>query len=374
MKIWEKAVLTAKQAAEELGEPVLSWALEQLRIAVDTGRLQSCFREEEYSSVHTQEAADGFAECMDDESVVPHRPLHTVKHCWEYLMQWLDKFEEVLSQEGEAVTIADEYLPTDSLIGDTNIELVKMLHKGATKEEISEKLQITPRAVQEKIAALNGKRKLPLRVGGQALRVNVSDVRIVPREGEEASEKKSKKNTKEYHTWNTLHPVTLQLNVMQLWTLFRALALYHSKGMELGDDIAKDIWVQLSEYGQDRLKALSKDWMIERLMPLDEDVDLSNYLNKLKSESGNSAHEFHTERELLLASDDNVHCEAYLMFYKAGRECNVKYGIYPNEKILEHQKIVNYANGILSFRDADDRTAPVTEVKESEIERLELCE
>ena len=62
------------------------------------------------------------------------------------------------------------------------------------------------------------------------------------------------------------------------------------------------------------------------------------------------------------------------MFYKAGRSCNVKYGKWPETHTLEHQRIVNYENGVFSFRNADDRTAPVTEIPEDEIERLELCE
>ena len=39
MKIWEKAVQTAQQAAENLDKPARSWALEQLKTAVETGRL-----------------------------------------------------------------------------------------------------------------------------------------------------------------------------------------------------------------------------------------------------------------------------------------------------------------------------------------------
>lgn len=368
MKTWEKAVQTAQRAAEKLDKPAHSWALEQLHAAVETGRLQGCFHEAEYTPARAQEAADGFAECMNDEAVLPHRPLHAAKHCWVYLTQWLDKIEEILSAEGETVKIADEHRPVDPLTVEPNIELVKMLHKGATKEEIAEKLHLTPRAVQEKLAALNGKRKLPLRVGGQALRVNVSDARIDPTDGS------GKKNTKQYRTWNTLHPVTLQLNVMELLTLFRALALYQSKGLELGEDIAKDIWVQLSEYGQERLQTLAKDWMMNRLMPLDEEIDLANYFDNLKTEDGNSTHAFRTERELLDSEAAYALEETCGMFYKAGRNCNVKYGRWPEMRTLEHQKIVNYANGIFSFRDADDRTAPVTEIPEDEIERLELCE
>lgn len=368
MKIWEKAVQTAQQAAENLDKPACSWALEQLQTAVKTGRLQGCFREAEYAPAHAQAAADGFAECMNDEAVLPYRPLHAAKRCWVYLTQWLDKIEEILSAEGEAVKIADEHRPVDPLTVEPNIELVKMLHKGATKEEIAEKLHLTPRAVQEKLAALNGKRKLPLRVGGQALRVNVSDARIDPTDGS------GKKNTKEYRTWNTLHPVTLQLNVMELLTLFRALALYQSKGLELGEDIAKDIWVQLSEYGQERLQTLAEDWMMHRLMPLGEEIDLANYFNNLQNEDGNSTHGFRDERELLHSEAAYALEETCGMFYKAGRNCNVKYGKWPETHTLEHQRIVNYENGVFSFRNADDRTAPVTEIPEDEIERLELCE
>ena len=247
MKIWEKAAQTGRQAAELLDEQALRGVLGQLQKAEDIGRLQGCFREDEYHPAYAQEEANGLAECMDDDSVLPRRTLHAAKCCYEYLMQWFDKIGEALSQDGKTVVIGSEYRPADPLTGDTNIELVKMLHRGATKEEIGKKLQITERAVQEKIAALNGKRKMPLRVGGQALHVNVSDRRIAPDVCEDSEQKRGKQNVKKYQTWNTMHPITLQLNVTQLWTLFRALALYHSKGYTLGDDIAKDIWVQLRE-------------------------------------------------------------------------------------------------------------------------------
>ncbi len=383
MKIWEKAAQTAEQAAELMEEQARFWVLGQLKKAAASGRLQGCFREEEYRTAYAQEMADGFIECMDDDSVLPHRSLHAAKCCYEYLMEWFGKIAEVLSQDGEQITIHQEYLPADPLTKDPNIELVKMLHKGATKEEISRKLQITQRAVQEKLAALNGKRKMPLRVGGQALHVNVSDRRIDPDPNvnkdidpdvrDDSRRKTTKKNTKEYHTWNTMHPVTLQLNMMQLWTLFRALALYQSKGYMRGDDIAKDIWMQLSEYGQEKLEALAEDRLMEQIMPLDEDVNLLRYLNNIQAEELADFHGFRTERDLL-DNDDNIYREAYVMFYKAGRKCSIEYGRYPDEKRLEHQIIVNYKNGVLSFRDAEDKTAPVTEVLEGEISYMELCE
>ena len=59
MKIWEKAVQTAQQAAENLDKPARAWALEQLKTAVKTGRLQGCFREAEYAPAHAQAAAQG---------------------------------------------------------------------------------------------------------------------------------------------------------------------------------------------------------------------------------------------------------------------------------------------------------------------------
>lgn len=373
MKIWEKAVQAGRQAAQMLDEQAYHWVLGQLEKAVDSGRLQGCFREDEYRPAYAQETANGLAECMNDDCVLPHRPLHAAKCCYGYLMQWFDKIGEVLSQDGKAVAIDSEYRPADPLTVDTNIELVKMLHRGATKEEISKKLQITERATQEKIAVLNGKRKMPLRVGGQALYVNVSDRRIDPDPHTDSEKKTSKKNVKKYQTWNTMHPITLQLNMTQLWTLFRALALYQSKGYMIGDDIAKDIWVQLSEYGQERLEALAEDRALERMMPLDENVKLQNYLNNMQIEDYTYCRGFRTERNLL-DGDDNPSLEAYFMFAKAGRKCNIGYGRYPNDRVLEHQIIVNCENGVLFFRDAMDKNAPVTEILEDEISYIELCE
>lgn len=170
-----------------------------------------------------------------------------------------------------------------------------------------------------------------------------------------------------------MHPITLQLNMTQLWTLFRALALYQSKGYTLGDDIAKDIWVQLSEYGQEKLEELAADRLIEHAMRMDTNVDLSYYLNNIQTAEDMDNREFRTERDLL-GSDDNVYREAYVMFYKAGRKCNVEFGKYPNNIVLEHQIIINYENGILSFREAKDENAPIVKVPEDQISYIELCE
>lgn len=367
MKIWEKAAQTGRQAAELLDEQACRWVLGQLEKVENDGCLRNYFREDEFCPGCAQKVADGLAECMGDKSVLPLRPLHKAKCCYTYLMQWFKKLEDVLSQDGQHIEIDRECLPPDPLAEDISIELVKMLHKGVTKDEISKRFHLTQRAVQEKLAALNGSRKTPLRVGGQALHVNVSDMRIDPK-----NRTIEKKNVKEYHTWNTMHPVMLQLNMMQLWTLFRALALYQSKGYTLGDDIAKDIWVQLSEYGQEKLEELAADRLIEYAMRMDANVDLSYYLNNIQTAEDMDNRGFRTERDLL-GSDDNAYREAYVMFYKAGRKCNVEFGKYPNNTVLEHQIIINYENGILSFREAEDENALIVKVPEDQISYIELC-
>ena len=62
------------------------------------------------------------------------------------------------------------------------------------------------------------------------------------------------------------------------------------------------------------------------------------------------------------------------MFYKAGRKCNIYFGKCPNNTVLEHQIIINYENGILYFREAEDENAPIVKVPEDQISYIELCE
>ena len=90
-----------------------------------------------------------------------------------------------------------------------------------------------------------------------------------------------------YVTLNTVHPIGLQLNITQLLSLFQALNLYRMQNQNIGDDIAKDIWVQLSEYGQRKLLELAKDRSIQRLLNLgtNDNMDsLENYFYNLQSE------------------------------------------------------------------------------------------
>ncbi len=151
---------------------------------------------------------------------------------------------------------------------DTVVAMLKLLHsrEGMTKSGMREVLGITERAVLKDLTKLDpGLRENPtaplesacgrsrgqssepdrFQIGGQPVDVKIRSFRA-PGEKE-----------KRYQTVNTLHPLVLQENMMQVGVLLTSLAHHWEEGeSDSAFVIALDIWYQLSEYGKSRVRTV----------------------------------------------------------------------------------------------------------------------
>lgn len=137
---------------------------------------------------------------------------------------------------------------------DTGIAMLKLLHsrKGVTYGELQKDLGITDRAVQKDLVKISPSLYTgpdtpyePLRLGGQPLLAEISLV--------DKSERRAEK--KRFRTTNTVHPLVLQENIMQLGTLLKALChRYYNFEDNIAAIIAIDIWSQMSEYARNKIK------------------------------------------------------------------------------------------------------------------------
>ena len=174
----------------------------------------------------------------------------------ETFIAWLEKLKEKYEIRNGTIP---EHLYLAEGEKDMRISLIKSLHKrrGVTKKELTEELGIHQRSVMKNISRLDPsfseetgvkreeekKEKDPYMIGGQVVRLKVSSKKV---DGE---------REKRYITYNTLHPLILLENVMQVGTLLKGLeCLYENEEGDIAKGIAIDIWSQLSEFGRERIK------------------------------------------------------------------------------------------------------------------------
>lgn len=144
---------------------------------------------------------------------------------------------------------------------DVAIRLVKELHdrNGVTKKTLSDKLGITQRAVLNALNKLeaeggneNGE---PYYLGDQPVHVRVGEVNVTE---DDVINNHIRANAKKFYTPNTLHPIILQENMLQVYVLLKCL-LYtvdDEEGKTLLYSVAQDIWFQLSEYAKEKIREL----------------------------------------------------------------------------------------------------------------------
>lgn len=165
--------------------------------------------------------------------------------------QWLDKIGNSFAVSD---TKARQGMASSKKEVHTGVAILKMLHdrKGATVKEMADELGLTPRAIQKELAEISACEEEAveqLRLGGQPLHAKIvtrkkegTDKEIIP---------------KRYYTRNSVNPLVLQENIMQLGTLLRALS---RRFWDAADDsariIAIDIWSQMSQYAQEKIKTV----------------------------------------------------------------------------------------------------------------------
>ena len=131
----------------------------------------------------------------------------------EFFLLWLEKIRH-------AYAIEDASIPDELVIGtkekDTGIAMLKLLHSraGVTYEELKDGLGgITERAIQKDLVKITpslyageGVPDVPFRLGGQPL---LAEIELVDKN-------ETRAKFKRFRTLNSVHPLVLQENIMQL--------------------------------------------------------------------------------------------------------------------------------------------------------------
>ncbi len=226
-------------------------------------------------------------------------------------------------------TLRDRYLPGQDLdpeeelrkplLEDRVTVLVKSLHErdGISKSELADRLGISGRTLQSDLDRLTDPEKAPLRFAGQEVRLKV-DIRQKHGPGQE----------KKYFSENTLHPLAMQLNLMQVGILLQSLCSY-SETSSLCLDLALEIWVQLSDYARQRLKTVFSSGSRA----------FADFTDELDAELL-EGHEFRfvTEQEMIDHGNVNLHDEL-IHALKLERPCTLKLREECGYRILENVRI-----------------------------------
>ena len=173
--------------------------------------------------------------------------------------------------------------------------MLKELHArdGLTRDELSDRLGINPRAVQKDLRKLDKNlyrgdkpvgegEYVPFYIGGQEVSVKIDEI---------LSDDKGDKK-KRFRTLNTVHPIVLQENLMEAGILLQSLSRnYFASGSQISRRIALNIWYQLSDYAQDRLK---------KYIAVD-DPELKDLIAEFEDDTPDQrmAEGFNSEREML---------------------------------------------------------------------------
>ena len=184
---------------------------------------------------------------------------------------------------------------------DTTMEMLKMLQdpNGVTKLDIAGRLQITDRAVLKTFCKLDhslGESEQThetVRIGDQPVHVKIKAFR------------NPGQKVKRYKTVNTVHPVILQENVMQVGTLIQSLARNY---IEYENDtsyfVGLDIWSQLTDYAKERIRMFftAGDPAVEEFITILEDDSSDERVSR-----------YYTEREML--EEANLRSKEELLIY-----------------------------------------------------------
>lgn len=220
---------------------------------------------------------------------------------YQHIFAWCESLGDQFHIPDYEMFLSDIPHPMDR---DLAITLVKELHSrdGISKADLSEKYDLSEKTIQVGLHRLSGEGHYqPLRIGGQAVIVPV-----VHKKAEHRDEKHR------YYTPNTLSPVVLQLNLMQVETLLKSFQLNYDSGNNIPLDLAVDVWGQLSDYAKDRIRKVFSQ----------KDPDLDEFLKLVDAESQSDEYRFMTESEMMEHRDMTVD-EQLLTACKGGLICNL---------------------------------------------------
>ena len=217
--------------------------------------------------------------CYDGIALSMVEYLENYHPTFSYKQQTKIKFANWLKKIQEDYHIKNRDIPSEFNVQnemDTGITLIKALHanegEGRTKGDLCSVLgNMDARSVQTNLRKIDpslsegeepSDRNTPFRVGGQPLLAKIEVIQ-------------GKYGKKFFRTPNTVHPIVLQENLLEVEILLRSLCLsYYQKNSNISLAIAVDIWSQLSDYAKGKI---DKDFKCE-------DKELHDFIQLLKDD------------------------------------------------------------------------------------------
>ncbi|MDO4460776.1 MAG: hypothetical protein Q4C42_11995 [Clostridia bacterium] len=276
----------------------------------------------------------------------------------EKYKKWL---EDIDSKYNAKKHSAPEELKIKPNERDTAITILKLLHsrKGLSTSDLANEMDISQRAVQKALLKLDpdlykGDKASPdpFRIGGHPITAKITEKPI------------KRDNAPLYFTENTVHPLILMENQMQIGTLLLSLAnLYSDYYNETALTIGLDIWCQLSEYSKIRVREYFAY----------NNPNLKKFIEKIENitPADFSGSQFRTEREMFTSLNSDIPDRLPYVMKGRGRKCNLQ--LFSQSETLVAQTVDYYINEdkeIIYTATGNDGT--VTEFNEDDIEYIEI--
>lgn len=258
---------------------------------------------------------------IDYYNSYPASPIFKQRVIIPFFRKWIQNAADYFDENIDGADEFEKYVYTDK-----TTELLKMLQdrKGISKADLSEKLGVSEKTIQTDLRLLSPSLRKTnaantdeaLKIGGYAVNVEIKEIR-------------QPDNHKLYYTPNTVHPLVMLPNVMQVAVLLSSLA--QNRDSDVAISIGADIWLQLSEYCKKRIK--------KKFFPIDptlvEFIDRIEYSIKRGHIVG-----FVKERDMDVFSVP----ELLMIAYKGSRRCDLE--LVKDGKAIElhNQKIEKLKN------------------------------
>lgn len=275
----------------------------------------------------------------------PTAPIYKEKVIRPLLEDWIDNIADFFNERYyDDSHELDHYVETDKCI-----EMLKLLQEreGISKEGLHAALGVSEKTIQKDLRAISpslGKSDYELKIGGNPVHAAIKEKRLSD-------------NRKLFFTPNTVHPLVLLPNIMQVGTMLKALA--SEKDSEVAQYVAADIWLQLSDYCKSRIRDIyCKKYPEMKLF-------LSMVENRIRK---GYLFGYSTEREM-----DRLSIEEELMrAYKANRLCNLELEINGEIIELQNQKI-SFLKNEYTAKSTDGSGKSVVFIEKNVVD-IELCE
>ena len=268
-----------------------------------------------------EKAFQQLVEGMEDYLYAMPSPPVVKQKKYMLFYQWL---ERIIEKYGLDACREDLDYLTAPIKEETGIAIIKALHssKAKRKKDIAEAVGVTPKSVQTWLRRLSpslaegGTAKDDYRIAGQKVYTQINE------------DRSSKRGERHYKMASTMHPIVMQMNLMQVGTMLQALQVQYNTGNGIASlGLGMDIWAQLSDYGKERIRdhyASKNQDMIDFLDILDDELRRDD-----------TERIFETEREMYMNGDVSIH-EQLMYLMKNGTRCNIKLNEAQKNLILKN--------------------------------------